>query len=137
VRWLRGLPPALLAVVACHQIFLARTAHLSPWLGGGFGMFSTTDAWANRHLHAWALRPGIRREIAVPSTLGPLVRRALALPTDTNLRALAADLAEVASAEGEAAETIAVQIWAPRFARETLAPSSVLVRALRVARGQR
>jgi hypothetical protein len=33
------VPGGVLIVVALHQLFLAQTADLSPWSGGGFGMF--------------------------------------------------------------------------------------------------
>jgi hypothetical protein len=39
----RWLVPSLLVAVGLLQIYLAQTAHLSPWKGGGFGMFATID----------------------------------------------------------------------------------------------
>ena len=42
-RWWWYLPAAVLIATAGRQIVLARTAHLTPWSGGGFGMFATTD----------------------------------------------------------------------------------------------
>ena len=42
------IPPALLALVACVQIGLARFTPLTPWKGGGFGMFATADGASNR-----------------------------------------------------------------------------------------
>jgi hypothetical protein len=41
--WPALLPVSLLVVVAGAQVTLATTAGLSPWKGGGFGMFATTD----------------------------------------------------------------------------------------------
>jgi len=52
---LRAFPIILLIAVALHQIFLARSAALSPWSGGGFGMFSTLDHGSRRHLHTFVL----------------------------------------------------------------------------------
>lgn len=120
------LPALLLVAVASHQIGLARTAQLSAWSGGGFGMFATTDAWGRRHLHAWAVRPGIRRELEVPPELRDTARRALALPDERRMRALARALAEIEiDAEPEAGPlaAIEIQILATRFDRETLGPS--------------
>ena len=133
---MRYLPVALLAVTALLQITLAYRSHLSPWLGGGFGMFSTTDTWTRRHLHVWARSPGVRREVFVPPRLGRLARAALALPTAEHLRALALATSEEPTND-EPIEAIEVQIWAPRFDRDTLAPSSVLLAALAVPRGTR
>jgi hypothetical protein len=44
--------PALLATVALVQIFLVNTTGLSPWKGGGFGMFSTIDSVTERRVVA-------------------------------------------------------------------------------------
>jgi hypothetical protein len=38
-----GLLPLTLVAVALHQIYLASSAGLTPWKGGGFGMFSSPD----------------------------------------------------------------------------------------------
>jgi hypothetical protein len=119
------------------QIRLARSAGLSPWLGGGFGMFSTTDTWSRRHLHVWTRSPGVRREISVPPELGRLARRTLALPTPAHLRALALAAAGEAAATDEPIEALDIQVRAPRFDPDTLAPSSVLVAALEVPLGGR
>ena len=54
--WAQWLPSLLLVSVALHQVFLVHHTQLSPWLGGGFGMFSTTDVGTARHLHALVLR---------------------------------------------------------------------------------
>jgi hypothetical protein len=132
MRWLRDLPAVLLVAVACNQVWLAHVDGLSPWLGGGFGMFSTTDTWSRRHLHAWALYPGLRREVTIPPDAGRLVRRALALPTSTHLRALALALTEVAERDAGRPDAIELQVWAPRFDAMTLAPSSALLRSMEV-----
>lgn len=132
--WLRHLAPALLAAVAGVQLWAVRATDLTPWLGGGFGMFSTTDSWGRRHLHAWAVSPGVRREIAVPPDAGRLARAALAQPTPARLRDLAARLA--ADVEDDVT-AVQLQVWAPRFDPETLAPSSVLLRAIEVPVGSR
>jgi hypothetical protein len=136
-RWLRHLPVALLVATALVQIGLARHAGLSPWLGGGFGMFSTTDTWSRRHLHLRARSPGVWREIDVPADAGPLLRRTLALPTRTHLRALAHAAALDLAGTREAITAIEVQVWAPRFDPDTLAPSSILLASLEVPLGAR
>ena len=46
----RTAPALLLALVAVCQIVLAKTADLTPWKGGGFGMFATLDHNAHRRL---------------------------------------------------------------------------------------
>ena len=46
------LPGALLVAVACSQLYLTRTAELTPSKGGGFGMFSVTDMRTSR---SWSI----------------------------------------------------------------------------------
>jgi hypothetical protein len=131
-----ALPALLLVAVALVQIAAAKTGTLSPWLGGGFGMFATTDAWARRHVHAWALRPGLREELEIVEELAPLERRVRALPSERNLRALAKGLAEILRETGDPdagpLEAIAITVVRPRFDRETLAPSGEPIASLRI-----
>ena len=131
-RWLETLPAWILAAVGGLQLWLAHTAALSPWSGGGFGMFSTMDVWSARHLHAFALRPGLRRELDVPRALAEPVRRALALPSEARLRALAADLADVPTPDQGPLEAIEIQVFTRRHDPETLEPWGELLRAIRV-----
>jgi len=124
---LRALPPLLLVAVAMAQIAAAKTGTLSPWLGGGFGMFATTDSWSRRHLHAEALRPGLREELDVPDFLRDEVRRALALPNERHLSVLAHELAALEAEQGDPnagpLEAISIRVFRLRFDRATLAPS--------------
>jgi hypothetical protein len=40
----RWLVPGILVAVAVGQLFLVSFRELSPWKGGGFGMFASVDA---------------------------------------------------------------------------------------------
>jgi len=122
------LPALLLVAVGANQLRLTRVENLSPWSGGGFGMFSTTDAPGNRHLHAFVQNEGIRREIAVTTDLQRQVRRATTLPTLTRLRALADELMLRESASRIAWDEIEIQVWAVEYDPATLAPGGHLVR---------
>lgn len=126
--WTR-LPAVLLAAVALGQLALAHWQHLNAWSGGGFGMFSTTDVWARRHLHATLLMPGARRELDVPKELREPLRRALALPTDARLAALGRALGERAREPGDA---VSLLVYVKRFDRQTLAPTGELLKAVQV-----
>ena len=116
--------------VALHQLWLAERYQLSAWSGGGFGMFSTTDGWGTRHLHAVALGPAFRTALEIPSALDEDVKQALALPTDERLLDLARALAEGTSFDLEQPETIRIDVFARRHDPETLAPSSALLRSV-------
>lgn len=127
------LPPVLLVSVAVHQLWLARSADLNAWSGGGFGMFATTDAWGRRHLHATAIHPGLRRELDVPVHLRETARAAMALPTESRLRALARALAPYADPADGPLEAVSVQVFRKRYEPLTLTPSGEPIAAVREA----
>jgi hypothetical protein len=130
--WLWRTPPALLGCVALVQMVGAHGADLSPWSGGGFGMFSTADAGGRRHLHAVVLRPGLAREVEVPPELGEWALRVRSFPTPWLAAPLARELAALPSPDHGPARAVRLQVWRTRFAPRTLAPSSEIVRELEI-----
>jgi len=135
MRWLRSpglqmLPLLLLLAVAGNQLRLVSSHHMSPWSGGGFGMFSTTDAATDRHLHVYLLTPGLRRDLKVPPYLEDAARRALTLPTEPQIRRLARELAEGLSEQAPA--ELEIQIWSTAYDPDRLTPDSGMLRSLRV-----
>ena len=48
---LKNLIPILLCVIAIVQIYMVFTKNLTPWKGGGFGMFAMIDRLENRPVH--------------------------------------------------------------------------------------
>jgi hypothetical protein len=93
-------------------------------------MFSTTDGWGTRHLHAVALSPAFRTSLEIPAELQEDAKRALALPTEERLSALARALAEQAPRDLEAPEAIRIDVFARRHDPETLAPHGERLRSL-------
>jgi hypothetical protein len=128
----RWIPAALLVAVALAQITLARHAGLSPWLGGGFGMFASTDGWGRREVRAVAVREGLRRPLAPMRDAPAASRRAAALPSESQLRALARELAQLPSRDEAPLRAIELEVWGVRFEPETLARKPVRLRALTV-----
>lgn len=128
--WL--VAPALLVAVALHQLWLVQTRDLSPWLGGGFGMFSTIDSRSERHLSALADSPGLVRELDLPDRLRGRSERVRALPTAARLRELAAAIAETERARIPGLERVRLQLWRRSFAAGTLAPVERLHREVEV-----
>lgn len=124
----KALPIFLLLGVATSQVILARQADLSPWSGGGFGMFSTLDHGSRRHLHAFIVRPGLRREVRPPESLRRDVSSAMTLPSDGRLRRLALALAETPTADHGPPTAVQLQVWSTRFDPATLTPSSRILR---------
>jgi hypothetical protein len=98
-------------------------------------MFSSTDTRGNRHLHAFALRPGIRRELDIPRSLETDLLHVLVFPTESNLRSLAVALSSVPTPDDGPLEAIELQVWATHFAPDNLQPSSELLRAVTVQDG--
>lgn len=131
-RWLGRLPCLILLLVAGVQLALVRGAELTPWLGGGFGMFSTTRVDGARHVHVFVLRPGIEREVFVPGALADLEARTRALPSERNLQALGLALARMDTADPGPARAVLVQVWETRYDPASLLPSSRILRQLEV-----
>ncbi len=125
---LGALPPLLLVLVASVQIVLVERADLSPWLGGGFGMFSTLDDRGHRHLDIMAEWQGRMRGVIVPEELADRARRTLALPTRARLLRLARELAE--RSDLPPGYTLRLKVWRNGYDPETLQPSSSLLRAV-------
>ena len=109
-RVLRWLPVALLLGIAASHFLLVRRSDLHPWLGGGFGMFSTVDT---RRVLAWRAGPGGGERVPIPPDLEDAAKRAEAMPTGGRLAALARDLLE----NGSAGDAVRVEVWETRFDR--------------------
>ena len=108
---------------------LARRAGLSPWKGGGFGMFSTTDDAGRRRVRVFVTAPERSEEIAIAPSLEDAARRAAVLPADSEL----ARLARSASSTRERryrrpVETVRIETWRIDYAPDTLAATSRLIR---------
>jgi hypothetical protein len=108
-RALARLPVALLLAVAAHHFWLVQARSLHPWLGGGFGMFSTVDARS-----VVALRAGGASEerIPLPDELEDAAERCEALPGPARLQALADALAELPE---QAGAVVRVEVWEAGF----------------------
>jgi hypothetical protein len=119
--------PVLLAVVAAGQLWLAHARALTPWCGGGFGMFSTVDGWGARHLHAWLRGDGWRREVEIPPELRDLEQRALALPDVPRLRGLSRELAERDDGRLGRPRAVEILVFTRRFEPGELTPEGVLI----------
>lgn len=88
---LQKLIPALLVIVCINQLYLAFTKDLTPWKGGGFGMFATIDRMERRPVHI-TVNSDIGKCIADPRDVieNQLELSGIrALPTDTQLERIA------------------------------------------------
>jgi hypothetical protein len=108
---LRELPSALLVALACTQIALCFAVQLSPWKGGGFGMFATNDHGGFRSVRVYALAADGERRIDVPPELQREEVRARELPSARALQRFARRMAPLAAG----AEALRVEVWRTEF----------------------
>ncbi|MDP3920951.1 MAG: hypothetical protein Q8R76_09135 [Candidatus Omnitrophota bacterium] len=93
----RWAVPTLLVLVAATQMVLTQTSPLSPWRGGGFGMFGTVDSVGARFLSLEGETANGKR---VPINIDATLRRIFpnrydalrSRPTEKALRLLGEDL---------------------------------------------
>ncbi len=122
------LPTLLLVAIAVNQLILANFFSLSPWLGGGYGMFSTTDVGSNRHIHIYAKSEGIIKELIYPKELSDLALRTKSFPTDRNLDKFTRTIAQIE--DDSALKSIEIQVWKSHFKTYSLDPSSKILRSV-------
>ena len=127
------LPVVLLVVVGLNQLRLARTDHLSPWSGGGFGMFASDDSPGSRHLHVFLDSPGVRREVVFPRSYDTMLRKALVLPSSSRLQQVAADALNQHADSFIGWEEVVVEVWRNDYEPQTLQPLARLIRRERVS----
>jgi hypothetical protein len=126
--WRALLPVSLLIVVACTQVTLALTAGLTPWKGGGFGMFSTTDNGERRYVRIFVSAVDRSEEITVSPSLSDAASRAAVLPRDAELSRLARRVVKRERRHRRPVEMVRIETWRIEYARDTLAATTHLTR---------
>ena len=119
----RLFPPLLLTVVALLQIVLARTADLTAWKGGGFGMFSTLDHGAYRGVDIVVDGPDRSESLEIPPSLEIAAARAAAFPVDWLMRDLAEGVVARERRYERAVSRVTVTAWRADFDRAALRAS--------------
>ena len=127
-RWWAALPALVLAVVATAQIVLTQVAMLSPWKGGGFGMFATLDGRPFRYVRIFVRAPQRSEELAVPASLEELAASVEILPGAPQLERLARGVVAREHRRGRPADEVRVDVWRVEFAAGSLAPRDRLLR---------
>ena len=115
--------PLLLLALALAQIAGFAGFGLSPWKGGGFGMFSTNDHGGFRSVRVIELAASGERRVALPPALERMQRDAREAPYPANLERLAAELRRTTPHLGP----LRVEIWRTQFSPKDLTPERVLV----------
>ena len=107
--------PVLLVVVAGSQIGLAKTVGMTPWKGGGFGMFSTLDHGAYRGVDVVIEAPDRSEAQDIPPSLEELAARAATCPSDWLLRHLAEGIAARERRYERPVTTVRLTVWRTEF----------------------
>lgn len=128
-RWLPRLPALLLFAVAAHQVYLVRAHDLTPWKGGGFGMFASTDAGPARRLEVSLVRGASRTRLEIPVALRERAGRVRRLPSAERLAAFGRELDAALPASAGVYSAIRVEFWRIRF-DAALEPHWTLVRGV-------
>jgi hypothetical protein len=113
-------PAVVLAVVAASQVVLTQHAALTPWKGGGFGMFSTLDHGAFRAVTVVIDGPERSETFDMPPSLEVLAARAANCPADWLLRRLAVGIAARERRYERPVTRITIHVWRTHFHPVTL-----------------
>jgi len=127
-QWSAAIPALLLVIVAASQIVLTQVALLSPWKGGGFGMFATLDGRPFRYARLFVRAPGRSEELTVPPSLEDLAASAEILPGTAQLDRLARAVVAREHRRGRGADHVRIDIWRVEFAAGSLIPREHLLR---------
>jgi hypothetical protein len=124
----RIAPSVLLVAVALVQIALAQISALTPWKGGGFGMFSTLDHGAYRGVDAVIDGPDRSETLAIPESLEEITARAAACPSDYLLRRLAEGIVARERRYQRPVTRVTLTAWRTEFESQRLTPGEQTVR---------
>jgi len=114
-RWRVWVPVIVLIVVSIVQVFLAKTASLSPWKGGGFGMFATTDGTAFRHVRVFVEAKERSEELEIAPSQEMAAARAELFPSDRMLIRLAQTVVARERRYGRPVEIVRIEVWRTEF----------------------
>jgi hypothetical protein len=123
------VPPLILTIVALSQIGLAKTVGLTPWKGGGFGMFATLDHGAHRGIDVVIEAPERSEAQEIPASLEELAARAATCPSDWLLRQLGAAIVARERRYERPVTAVTLTVWRTEFDPATLAASERTLRA--------
>jgi hypothetical protein len=118
-------PTVLLLAVASTQMVLARTAHLSPWKGGGFGMFASVDGVPFRWVRLYVFAADRSEEIALPASIEDQARRVVTWPHRRAMERLARAAIARERRRQQPVETVRLEVW-----RAEVSPSLDVVETL-------
>ncbi|HSE42948.1 MAG TPA: hypothetical protein VLH08_19455 [Acidobacteriota bacterium] len=122
------IPPVLLIIIALHQIYLSKVHDLSPWKGGGFGMFSSTDLGPARYVRVFLYATERSEELEIPDSLVEAAQKAATFPSDSLLDSFAEKIVQREDRYHRPVDSVRIEIWRTQFDRVTLKPQEQKVR---------
>jgi hypothetical protein len=122
------MPAVLLILVAVVQVILAKTANLSPWKGGGFGMFATTDGTAFRHVRIFVEAPDRSEELEIAPSQEDAAARSQLFPTNPMLTRLARAVVEREKRYDRPVNTVRLEVWRTEFRPGSLEATDRMLR---------
>jgi hypothetical protein len=126
--WRQGLPVLILLIVAAVQVGLARTASLTAWKGGGFGMFSTIDDAPHRAVRVIVEGPQRSEEVAIAPSIDDAAIRAMTLPSDRLLRRLAEAVAARERRYARPVTRVRITVWRHEVSPDSLRFTPMVLR---------
>ncbi len=114
--------PLILVVVAAVQISLSFGRDLTPWKGGGFGMFASFSD-GGRYARYYAIREGERVRISNLRGLGDLEERLRIMPTEAIARQIAERLEAVPHPTGF--KRLSIELWETRLTGHQVASTRI------------
>jgi hypothetical protein len=131
-HWRVAVPTTLLLSVAITQVLLVKVADLSPWKGGGFGMFATTDGTAFRYVRLFVDAPGRSEELNLTDSLEFDAVRAQLFPSQRFLTRLGEAAGARELRYGREAATVRVEVWKVEFSDQPLRANERRLRSLTI-----
>jgi hypothetical protein len=122
------LPAALLVLTCVTQVVLVRTSALTPWKGGGFGMFATLDHSGFRRVSVVVEADERSEQVDIAPSLQEAEARAAACPSDRLLGSLAAGIAARERRYDRPVSVVRLTVWRTHFDPSTLHASEQTLR---------
>jgi len=112
-----AVPAGVMLTVAAVHPFMVRHMGLSPWHGGGFGMFADLDSPNRRAITVRVTAGGESREMPARSlgSVGRWLHEAKALPTPYRLQRVARAVADIPAVHAGRPEAVEVVVWSLDF----------------------
>ena len=122
------LAAVLLAAIGAAQIGFARVGGMTPWKGGGFGMFATLDHGAYRGVDVVVEAADRSEALKIAPSLEEAAARAATYPADWLLRRLAEGIVARERRYDRPVTRVKLRVWRTEFDSVTLHASERTLR---------